>query len=217
MRTVAFVSQKGGAGKTTLAASCGVYAHEKGFRVCLVEMDKQGSLAAWHDDRLKLGRNDPDFLFIESASRLKPAIDALKSEFNIAIIDTKGEESAFTGAAIGVADFCVLPTRPLGVDLKACLPTVRTILSADKPFTFVLNQAPARSKRVDDTQMALGTIGIVANTVMVNRIDHADAVAAGYGITEYRAESVAADELRSLWDEIEQKLGMKERRHDKAA
>ncbi len=65
--------------------------------------------------------------------------------------------------------------------------------------------------------MALGTIGIVARTVMVNRIDHADAVAAGYGITEYRGDSAAADELRGLWDEIEQKLGMKERRHDKAA
>ncbi len=209
--------QKGGAGKTTLAASCGVYAHEKGFRVCLIEMDKQGSLAAWHDDRVKLGRDEPDFVFIDAANRLKPVIEALKVEFDIAIIDTKGEESAFTGAAIGAADFCILPTRPLGVDLKACLPTVRTILLADKPFTFVLNQAPARSKRVDDTQMALGTIGVVAGTVMVNRIDHADAVAAGYGITEYRADSVAADELRGLWDEIEQKLGIKERRHDKAA
>jgi chromosome partitioning protein len=65
--------------------------------------------------------------------------------------------------------------------------------------------------------MALGTIGVVAATVMVNRIDHADAVAAGYGITEYRAESAAADELRSLWNEIEQKLGMGRVRHDKAA
>ncbi len=217
MRTLAFVSQKGGAGKTTLAASCGVFAHEKGLRVCLVEMDKQGSLAAWHDDRIKLGRDEPDFVFIDAASRLKPVIEALKDEFDVAIIDTKGEESAFTGGAIGAADFCVLPTRPLGVDLKACLPTVRTILSADKPFTFVLNQAPARSKRVEDTQMALSTIGVVASTVMVNRIDHADAVGAGYGITEYRSESAAADELRSLWNEIEQKLGLEGLRHDKAA
>jgi len=217
MRTLAFVSQKGGAGKTTLAASCGVYAQEKGFRVCLVEMDKQGSLAAWRDDRMKLGRDEPDFVFIDTASRLKPVLEALKAEFDIAIIDTKGEESAFTGAAIGAADFCVLPTRPLGVDLKACLPTVRTILSADKPFTFVLNQAPARSKRVEDTQMALGTIGVVAGTVMVNRIDHADAVATGYGITEYRSDGSAADELRSLWDEIEHKLGMGGLRCDKAA
>lgn len=219
MKVLAFVSQKGGAGKTTLAASCGVYAHEKGYRVCLMEMDKQGSLAAWHDDRMKSGSEEPDFVFIETASRLKPSLAALRSEFDLVIIDTKGEDSAFTSAAIGAADFCVLPTRPLGVDLKACLPTVRSILTANKPFGFVLNQAPARSKRVDDTQAALATLGVVADTVMVNRLDHADAVAGGYGITEFRSESSAAAELRSLWSWIEANLQLKKKgkSHGKAA
>jgi len=206
MKILAFVSQKGGAGKSTLAASCGVCAHEQGYRVCLMEMDKQGSLAAWHDDRMKHGIEDPDFVFIETATRLKPALAALRTDFDLVIIDTKGEDSAFTSAAIGAADFCVLPTRPLGVDLKACLPTVRSIISAEKPFGFVLNQAPARSKRVDDTQAALATLGIVAETVIVNRLDHADAVASGYGITEFRHDSTAAEELRSLWRWIEGNL-----------
>lgn len=217
MKVLAFVSQKGGAGKSTLAASCGVCAHERGLRVCLLEMDKQGSLAAWHEDRVKLGQGDPDFVFIETAAKLKPALEALRDEFDLLIIDTKGEDSAFTGAAIGAADFCVLPTRPLGVDLKACLPTVRSIMTAGKPFVFVLNQAPSRSKRVEDTQAALATIGVVADTVMVNRLDHADAVAAGYGVTEFRKDSPAAIELRSLWDELEGKLALKRGRHVKAA
>jgi len=211
MKVLAFVSQKGGAGKTTLAASCGVYAHERGLRVCLMEMDKQGSLAAWHDDRVKLGRAEPDFVFIDTASRLKPALAALRNEFDLVVIDTKGEDSAFTSAAIGAADFCVLPTRPLGVDLKACLPTVRSIVTAGKPFAFVLNQAPARSKRVNDTQTALGTLGIVAGVVMVNRLDHADAVAAGYGVTEFRSDSAAADELRALWGWLEGNLALKKK------
>lgn len=217
MKVLAFVSQKGGAGKSTLAASCGVCARERGLRVCLLEMDKQGSLAAWHEDRVKLGQGDPDFVFIETAAKLKPALEALRDEFDLLIIDTKGEDSAFTGAAIGAADFCVLPTRPLGVDLKACLPTVRSIMTAGKPFVFVLNQAPSRSKRVEDTQAALATIGVVADTVMVNRLDHADAVAAGYGVTEFRKDSPAATELRCLWDELEGKLALKRGRHVKAA
>lgn len=209
MKVLAFVSQKGGAGKTTLAASCGVHAAEQGYRVCLMEMDKQGSLAAWHDDRMKAGLEEPDFVFIDKATQLRTSLAALKGEFDLVVIDTKGEDSAFTAAAIGAADFCVLPTRPLGVDLKACLPTVRSILTAEKPFGFVLNQAPSRSKRVEDTQAALSTLGIVADTVMVNRLDHADAVAAGYGVTEYRTDSAAADELRGLWRWIETNLQLK--------
>jgi chromosome partitioning protein len=212
MKVISFVSQKGGAGKTTLAASCGVQASETGLRVCMMEMDKQGSLAAWHEARQRLGRDEPEFLLIDSAAKLKTALAALKADFDLVIIDTKGEDSAFTSSAIAASDFCILPTRPLGVDLKACLPTVQTILVAKKAFVFVLNQAPARSKRVDDTQAALATLGVVAETVMVNRFDHADAVSAGYGVTEFRSESPAADELRRLWDFIAVQVGLKKGR-----
>ncbi len=219
MKILTFVSQKGGAGKTTLAASCGVYAQERGFRVCLMEMDKQGSMKDWHADRQKLGFTEPDFVFIDQAPKLKTSLQAIREAFDLVIIDTKGEDSAFTSGAIGAADFCALPTRPLGVDLKACLPTVRTIIASGKSFGFILNQAPARSKRTDDTQRALSTLGIVADTVMVNRLDHADAVAAGYGVTEFRKDSPAAEELRSLWLWLEQRLTLegKERAHVQAA
>jgi chromosome partitioning protein len=212
MKIVAFVSQKGGAGKTTLAASCGVRASQLGLRVCMMEMDKQGSLTAWHEARKKLGRDEPEFLLIDTAAKLKTALVALRTQFDLVIIDTKGEDSAFTSSAIAAADFCILPARPLGVDLKACLPTVQTIMTAKKPFAFVLNQAPARSKRVDDTQAALATLGVVAETVMVNRFDHADAVSAGYGVTEFREDSPAADELRRLWDFIAGQIGLKKGR-----
>jgi chromosome partitioning protein len=99
------------------------------------------------------------------------------------------------------------------------MPTVQSIMLSQKPFGFVLNQAPARSKRVDDTHAALVTLGIVSDTVMVNRFDHADAVGSGYGVTEFRSESAAAAELRSLWDWIAANAGLstKEKTHDQAA
>lgn len=211
MKVLTFVSQKGGAGKTTLAASTGVYAHERGFRVCLMEMDKQGSLKEWHVEREKMGLAEPDFLLIEASSKLKPALAVLKEDFDLVIIDTKGEDSPLTSAAIGVADYCVVPTRPLGVDLRACLPTIRSIMTSGKPFCFVLNQAPVRSKRVDDTQKALATLGIVSDIILIYRLDHADAAAGGYGITEYRKDSAAAAELRSFWEGVEKKLGLEKK------
>ena len=50
MRTIAFVGQKGGSGKSTIASSLAVAAQAMGEKVCLVDMDPQGSLANWAQD-----------------------------------------------------------------------------------------------------------------------------------------------------------------------
>jgi chromosome partitioning protein len=47
MRTIAFVSQKGGSGKSTIASSLAVAAHEMEEKVCVIDMDPQGSLMNW--------------------------------------------------------------------------------------------------------------------------------------------------------------------------
>ena len=47
MRTIAFVSQKGGSGKSTIASSLAVAAHETNEKVCVIDMDPQGSLMNW--------------------------------------------------------------------------------------------------------------------------------------------------------------------------
>ena len=47
MRTIAFVGQKGGSGKSTIASSLAVAAHEANERVCVIDMDPQRSLIDW--------------------------------------------------------------------------------------------------------------------------------------------------------------------------
>ena len=52
MQVVAFASQKGGSGKTTLAGHIAVQAERAGFGpVALVDTDPQGSLADWWNER----------------------------------------------------------------------------------------------------------------------------------------------------------------------
>ncbi|MFY9899476.1 MAG: ParA family protein, partial [Xanthobacteraceae bacterium] len=47
MRTIAFLTQKGGAGKTTLAASLAEVAASTGERVIALDLDPQQSLVRW--------------------------------------------------------------------------------------------------------------------------------------------------------------------------
>ena len=51
MRTIAFITQKGGAGKTTLAASVAVAAAGAGEKVIAFDLDVQASLVRWGERR----------------------------------------------------------------------------------------------------------------------------------------------------------------------
>ena len=48
---ITIAQQKGGAGKTTVAAHIAVALSQKGNRVAIVDIDPQGSLAHWHKIR----------------------------------------------------------------------------------------------------------------------------------------------------------------------
>ena len=50
MKTIAFYNNKGGVGKTTLAANIGYNLSTMGYRVLLVDCDPQGNLHHFLDD-----------------------------------------------------------------------------------------------------------------------------------------------------------------------
>jgi chromosome partitioning protein len=51
MKTVAIISQKGGAGKTTLAVHLGTAAAEAGHMSAIIDLDPQATAAGWGDRR----------------------------------------------------------------------------------------------------------------------------------------------------------------------
>lgn len=213
MKVVSFVTQKGGSGKSTTAASIAVAALQQGRRVFLLELDRQGTLSDWADARQS--EAGPDFERIE-ATALEKALATLKAEgYELAIVDTPGVDSPATVAAMRAADLCLVPCRPTATDLRGCLPTVQTLIRLEKPFAFVLSQCPPRSGRVDETRAGLSALGLIAEPPIVSRADHQDAMAAGLGVTEFNDAGAAAAEVRRLWQWIDAKLEGK--RHVKAA
>src|SRR5438105_14194284 len=116
MRTIAFVTQKGGSGKTTLASCLAVAALEGGERVFVIDMDPQKSLVHWSKAR---GGNDVPVEAV-SAAKLPETLTALaKNKITLTIIDTAGSESPATIAAMKAADLCIIPARPNVFDIWA--------------------------------------------------------------------------------------------------
>ena len=213
MLTIAFVTQKGGAGKTTMAASLAVAAAESGERVIALDLDPQGSLAAWGDrrdgggpsfERLTVEKLPPD-----KVSQLKAILAALdRKGYTIAVLDTAGVDSTTAHVAMQVADLCLMPARPSRLDIEATGTTFRAVLRMGRRVAFVLNQCPPmpRSSRSMEAAAGLRMLGVLADPMMTARADYQDAIAAGLGVTEYDPNSKAAQEAVALWNWVRSQL-----------
>lgn len=196
MKVVSFVTQKGGSGKSTLCISLAVAAQEAGHSVCILEMDRQGTVTDWTQNR---EAETPEVAQV-AADKLEAVLGRLKtSDYDYVFLDTPGVDNPGTAAAIKAADLCLIPCRPTPADLRAFKPTLAAIQRLEKPFAFVLNQTPPRSYRVRDTADGLAVLGMIADVNIVMRNDHQDAIGFGQGVTEFNPTGSAAEEIRKLW------------------
>jgi chromosome partitioning protein len=213
MHTIALVSQKGGSGKSTLAIGLAIAAMQDGHRVCLLETDPQGTVSNW---RRRRTQREPLVETVSAGCEIEHKLSSLEcSGVTLTIIDTAGGAGATTADVIRPSDLCLIPARPSPVDIETAAPTVNAIRKFDKPFAFVLNQTPVRSYRlanaaaalsetVDET--ALREMGVLALPYIVLRNDQQDAIGAGLAVTEYAFDGKSAEEIRSLWLWVWQKL-----------
>ncbi len=206
MHTIALVSQKGGSGKSTLAIGLAIAAMQEGHKVCLLEADPQGTVSNWRQRR---AREEPAVEAV-SACELDYKIPFLdRCGVTLAIIDTPAGQSEITEAAIRVADLCLIPARPSPVDIEAAAPTLAAVRANDKPFAFVLNQAPVRSYRINNAATALNETAALRDVlapIVALRNDQQDALGAGLAVTEYALTGKSAEEIRGLWQWVWDKL-----------
>ncbi len=206
MRTIALLTQKGGAGRTTLAASLAVAAAQAGERVIALDLDPQASLSRW--GRRREAANAPNKVMIEPLEgerlpRLRAIVEGLAGVgFTIAIFDTPGADNAAARFVTEAADLCLLPTRPTCLDVEATAATFRAVFLAKRKAAFVLNQCPPtyRSSRTSESAKGLTRLGVLAEPLLYARMDFQDAIAAGLGVTEYARNGRAAQEVGALWN-----------------
>jgi chromosome partitioning protein len=205
MRTIAFVSQKGGCGKSTLAACFAVAAQEAGEDVFILDLDSQKSAVRWGSKR-----HDPHLL-VEAvpSARLPAALTALsKRNISLVIVDTPRLDSPRTLAAIKAADLCIVPARPATFDIWAAEVTGRKLKLMGKEFVFLLNQCPParQASHVQEDIAALEAVGAVLRPHVRARAGFLEAARTGKGVTEVDPNGTAAQEMRELWMDLSRRL-----------
>jgi chromosome partitioning protein len=197
MKVLAFLSQKGGAGKTTLAVHTAVAAHEAGLRTVLVDLDPQRSATVWSEARQAV---EP-VVATAGAGDVGRVLAAARGEgIGLAILDTAPHASAEATKVARAADLVAVPCRPTAFDLAAAEAGARIVKAAGARGVFVLSACPFRAPEIAETRAALAAYGLpVAPAEITDRRAFARAIASGQAVTEFENDGRAAAEIRELW------------------
>lgn len=209
-RVITIAQQKGGAGKTTLAAHLAVAWHELGEKVALVDIDPQGSLSQWFALReAHLGKGNTGVGLTQITGwRASAEIDRLKRDHSLIVVDSPPHAQTDAKIAVRAANLVVIPVQPSPLDVWATRPTVELAASEKVPVLLVMNRVPSRSLLTEDMVAALGQIKAeLATARLGNRGSLAMSMAAGLGVGEHAPGTVAAREVNKVAREVLRWIG----------
>ena len=116
---VAFVSQKGGVGKSTLARALATYATRVGLTARLADLDvQQRTVVAWEQSRLR--HNVRPTVSVDAFANAAHALEIATDE-ELLILDMPGHITDGTTEVARRSDFLVQPTSPSADDLPISL------------------------------------------------------------------------------------------------
>jgi chromosome partitioning protein len=137
---IAFVSQKGGVGKSTLARAVAREAANNGLKVKIADLDtQQGTCIDWNRTRLNAGLQPA-----VAAEAFATAAQALKiaDQYDLFVIDGPARTSSGTLDIAKVADLVVQPSGASVDDLKPAVREFHALIKAGIPrskLVFALN------------------------------------------------------------------------------
>lgn len=204
MHVLVLASQKGGAGKTTLAAHLAVRAEAAGDGpAVLIDTDPQGSLSAWWNVR----EAQTPALAATPIAELPEKLAALAAAgYRLAVVDTPPAITEAIGAVVRSADLVLIPTRPSPHDLRAVGSTVDLVQGAGKPFVFAVTQAKPNARLTIQAVTALSEHGAVAPAIVHDRVDYAGSMIDGRTVQETDGRGKSTNEISELWTFVKARL-----------
>jgi chromosome partitioning protein len=211
---ITVAQQKGGAGKTTLAANLAIAYAQDQKRVAVVDIDPQRSLTLWHALRQKHHDGASGLTAVQVGGwKLATELDRLRRDHDVVVVDSPPHAETDSKIAVRQAHLVVIPIQPSPMDVWATEPILDMAEKEKTPVLLVLNRVPPRAKLTDDMVFEIKD-GIaksgraqMAETRIGNRIAFAGAMFKGQGVTEFEPGGRAAEEVRALAAEILKVVG----------
>lgn len=206
-KVITVAQQKGGAGKTTLAANLAVAYARDGASVALLDTDPQGSLGRWFMTRRAGGQTDMEFS-TASAWGVSYELDKLRRSADIVFLDTPPKVDSDLKPALRESDLVLVPVTASHVDLWATSDVLDLAAREGAQVMVVLNRAKANTRVTGEVEQALAEIGADrAQTVIGHRVAFAETLGHGRGVLE-RGKGAWTNEMTALAEEVRAALGI---------
>jgi chromosome partitioning protein len=196
MKTIAVLSEKGGAGKTILSVHLAVAAEADGLATAIFDLDARANSTIWGDHR-------PDGIpavVPAQAPRLGTLLNqARNNQADLVIFDTPGNAPDIATEAAAHADAILIPCRPFGPDLLSIAATVKLAKASGKLTHVVINAAPVQGVETDEAIAAITASGVqVCPVILRARKSYATRFHEGLTAQEIEPKGKAAAEISAL-------------------
>lgn len=198
---ICVAQQKGGSGKTTIAANLAVAFSRAGNSVALLDTDPQGSLGRWFMARRELGGEDLGFS-TASAWGVSYECDKLRKTFDFVIVDTPPKVDADLRPALREASLVIVPVAASQVDVWATESVLDLARREGRPVMIVLNRAKRGTRVLEEVGKSLDAFEVLKSTTMLgNRVVYAESLGEGLGVLE-RGKGAWTAEIEGLAAEV---------------
>ena len=204
-KIITVAQQKGGAGKTTIAANLAVALSRMGKAVALLDTDPQGSLGRWFMTRRENG--DPGMGFsTASAWGVSYECDKLRSEADFVLVDTPPKIDSDLKPAIRESDLVIVPVSASQVDVWATEGVLEMATREKAEVMVILNRAKAGTRVAETVDKSLRALGVNrARTTLGHRVAFPETMGVGKGVQE-RGKGTWSDEIEALTKEVMKRL-----------
>lgn len=198
---ITVAQQKGGAGKSTIAAHLAIALVKLGAKVALIDTDPQQTLTNWYAIREESANEKKILIDFGSITGWKVGNEISRlNKVDIIVIDSPPHMETETKSAIRAADLVVVPCQPSPNDLWATRATMDIIQKENKSMILVLNRCPYQSKLLKHVEDYFSNN--IIKYFIGSRVVFASSMLYGLTALETEPSSIAANEIMQIAENI---------------
>jgi chromosome partitioning protein len=211
---IAVANQKGGAGKSTIATNLAVLFASEGNKVLLIDADtQQNTSLRWHADRAQYENNVVSLDVCGLTARnLLPSTQSFRRQYDVIVIDGGARITAEAHAAVGAADYLVVPVKAVKADVDSTATFLEVVAQSmevrdDLVAGILINEVNERTSlaksMMEELKSFENSFGIFEHRLGSYQA-YRDAISSGLGVIELteRSSEKAAAQIKAFYEEL---------------
>lgn len=209
-KTITIFNQKGGCSKTTTTMHLAAALAQRGFRVLVADMDKQGSASRWCAQAEEGDFPATVVNLFHLGGKMHQEIRKQLHNYDFILIDSlPGADAPGAGSSLLISDLVIIPVIPSPLDLWATVASKQLALNAqiqneDLKIYFLPTQVPSNTQLSRDVIDAIGAdVDVpVLKSSLASRNAYRECCIVGKTVLNWPRAKAAASEVIALTDEV---------------